>query len=112
MNAEQVVSIFKALMTGPISRLDLAKQANANPKSVGKVLSELKANKMVYVIGYSNQIDGRNRVKLYALGDGEDAKPKASQSQEDRSRKSYLKKMQIKNAFTPKTTFVGGSLWQ
>lgn len=113
MNAEQVVCILKALMTAPASRLDLAQKANVTAKAVGKLLVEMKAHKMIYVIGYTNQIDGRNRVKLYVFGDGEDAQPKQSQSQEDRSKRSYAKKMLAKRAFKPMTTFVGGkSLWQ
>lgn len=113
MNAAQVVQLFKALMQGPASRVELAERANANPKVVGKLLAELKAEKMAYVIGYSAHTDGRNRVKIYAMGEGEDAKPLATQSQVSRSRKSYLKKVQTKKQATIKTTFVGGKgLWQ
>jgi len=112
MNIEQAVQVFKALMEGPASRQGLADKTGATPKAVGRMLTELKKQKMIYVIDYKNATDGRNRVKIYSFGDGEDAQPKQSQSQEDRSRRSYLKKKSIRNAFTPKTTFVGGSLWQ
>jgi len=112
MNIVQMVTVFKALMQGPASRLDLSERTGTPPKTVGRMLTELKAQKMIYVIGYSNPTDGRNRVKLYTLGDGEDAKPIGSKTQEERSRKSYARKMQAKNSFTPMTTFVGGkSLW-
>ena len=112
MNIVQMVTVFKALMQGPASRFDLAERTGTPPKTVGKLLTELKAQKMVYVIDYSSSADGRNRVKLYALGDGEDAQPKDTQPQEVRSRRSYIKKVQAKNSFTPMTTFVGGkSLW-
>lgn len=112
MNIEQAVQVFKALMEGPASRQGLADKTGATPKAVGRMLTELKKQKMIYVIDYSNATDGRNRVKIYSFGDGEDAQPRKTQSQEDRSRRSYLKKKSIRNAFTPKTTFVGGSLWQ
>lgn len=112
MNIEQAVQVFKALMDGPASRQGLADKTGATPKAVGRMLTELKKQKMIYVIDYKNATDGRNRVKIYSFGDGEDAQPKQSQSQEDRSRRSYLKKKSIRNTFTPKTTFVGGSLWQ
>jgi hypothetical protein len=113
MNIVDAVQVFKALMEGPASRLDLAKQTGATPKFVGKLLTELKAQKMIYVLQYSNETDGRNRVKVYSLGEGEDAKPLRSQSQEERSRKSYAKKMRLRKAASIKTTFVGGvSLWQ
>lgn len=112
MNIEQAVQVFKALMEGPASRQGLADKTGATPKAVGRMLTELKAQKMIYVIDYKNATDGRNRVKIYSFGDGEDAQPKQTQSQEERSRRSYLKKKSIRNAFTPKTTFVGGSLWQ
>jgi len=112
MNAKQVVQLFKALMQGPASRVDLAERTGVQPKTIGRLLTELKDQKMVYVIDYSNSADGRNRVKLYALGDGEDAQPKDTQPQEVRSRRSYMKKVQSKNSFTPMTTFAGGkSLW-
>jgi hypothetical protein len=63
------------------------------------------------VICYSHETDGRNRVKVYSLGEGEDALPERVSTQEERSRKSHLKKKE--KAYTPKTTFVGGaSLWQ
>jgi hypothetical protein len=66
---------------------------------------------MIYVIGYTNESDGRNRVKVYALGDGEDALPGRVTTQEERSRKSYAKKKE--KTYIPKTTFVGGvGLWQ
>lgn len=113
MNIVDAVQVFKALMDAPASRLDLAKQTGATPKFVGKLLTELKAQKMIYVIAYSNETDGRNRVKIYSLGDGEDAQPRRSQSQEERSRKNYLKKVQARKVANIKTTFVGGvSLWQ
>jgi len=113
MNIVDAVQVFKALMEGPASRLDLAKRTGATPKFVGKLLTELKAQKMIYVLQYSNETDGRNRVKVYSLGEGEDAQPLRSQSQEERSRKSYAKKMRLRKVANIKTTFVGGvSLWQ
>jgi hypothetical protein len=111
MNTKQIVSIFKALMEGPLSRYDLARKVNTSPKIVGRMLNEMKAQGMIYVIGYTNETDGRNRVKVYAFGEGEDAKPERATTQEERSRKCYLKKKE--KAYTPKTKFVGGvSLWQ
>ena len=113
MNTKQTVQALKALMEGRTSRLELAELTGANPKSIGRLLTELKTQKMIYVIDYSNETDGRNRVKIYTFGDGEDAKPRTSQSQEARSRKSYAKKVQAIKAARIKTTFVGGvSLWQ
>lgn len=113
MTLVQMVQIFKALMQGPASRLDLAARTGVPPKSVGKLLTELKAQKMIYVVDYSNEVDGRNRVKLYTFGAGEDALPKSTQSQEDRSRKSYMRKVALRRQAAIKTTFVGGKgLWQ
>ena len=113
MNIVQMVTVFKALMQGPASRLDLAARTDVPPKTVGKLLAELKRQKMIYVVGYSNEVDGRNRVKLYTFGEGEDAQPKSTQSQEDRSRKSYVKKLAAQRQANIKTTFVGGKgLWQ
>jgi DNA-binding MarR family transcriptional regulator len=111
MNIVQTVSLFKALLEGPLSRNDLARKTNTHPKSAGRILKEMKAQGMVYVICYSHETDGRNRVKVYSLGEGEDALPERVSTQEERSRKSHLKKKE--KAYTPKTTFVGGaSLWQ
>jgi hypothetical protein len=111
MNIVQTVSLFKALLEGPLSRNDLARKTNTHPKSAGRMIAEMKAQKMIYVIGYSNESDGRNRVKVYALGEGEDALPGRVTTQEERSRKSYVKKKE--KAYIPKTTFVGGrGLWQ
>ena len=111
MNIVQTVSLFKAMLEGPISRNDLARKTNTCPKSAGRMIAEMKAQGMIYVIGYSNESDGRNRVKVYALGDGEDALPERVKTQEERSRKSYAKKRE--KAYTPKTTFAGGvGLWQ
>jgi len=113
MNIVQTVSLFKALLEGPVTRFDLARKANSCPKSAGRFINEMKAQGMVYVISYTNESDGRNRVKVYALGEGEDAKPKRTQSQEERSRKSYVKKLQRQKVVAIKSTFVGGkSLWQ
>ena len=113
MNIGQTVQVIKAIMQGPASRLELAQRTGANPKTVGKLLAELKAEKMIYVIDYSNHTDGRNRVKIYAFGEGKDAGPRSTQSQEDRSRKSYLRKILAANEVIPKTKFAGGkSLWQ
>ena len=112
MNIEQAVHVFKTLMEGPASRQGLADKTGATPKAVGRMLTELKKQKMIYVIDYTNESDGRNRVKLYVFGDGEDAQPRQSQPQQERSRRSYVKKvMAVKNARI-KTTFIGGvSLW-
>ena len=107
MNIQQTVSVFKALMQGPVSRIDLAKHIDATPKTIGKLLAEMKAQKLIYVIDYVNQNDGRNRVKVYTIGEGEDALPKSAQVQRIRSRKSYLKKTGTK-AYKPASTFIGG----
>lgn len=113
MNDKQTVQMFKALLEGRASRMELAKLTGANPKSVGRLLTELKKQKMIYIIDYSNETDGRNRVKIYTFGDGEDAQPLPSKSQEERSRKSHMKKKKLREDFTPMTTFIGGaSLWQ
>jgi hypothetical protein len=113
MTIEQTVQIFDLLMQVPHSRIELALRSGATPKFVGKVLQEMKAQKMIYVISYSNESDGRNRVKIYALGQGEDAQPRSSQPQEARSRKSYVKKVQARKIANIKTTFVKGvPLWQ
>jgi hypothetical protein len=67
---------------------------------------------MIYVIGYTPDGDGRNRLKVYSMGDGEDAKPLRVTTQEQRSRRSYLRKVQRQKARAVKTTFVGGKgLW-
>ena len=108
MNIVQMVTVFKALMQGPASRLALAERAKVPPKSVGKLLTELKKQKLIYVIGYSNESDGRNRVKLYTFGDGEDAQPRQSQPQQERSRRSYVKKVRAIKDSKIKTTFAGG----
>ena len=113
MKIEEAVQVFKALLQGPHSRLDLARKAQCNPKTVGKMLVEMKAQELIYIVDYSNHTDGRNRVKVYALGQGEDAQPRSSQSQEARSRKSYVKKVQARKIAKIKTTFVKGvPLWQ
>ena len=113
MSIQQAVQVFNALMQGSLSRVELARRADVTPKFAGRVLQMMKEQKMVYVIDYTNDTDGRNRVKLYALGDEEDAKPKRTQSQEDRSRRSYLKKVAVRKQANIKTTFVGGKgLWQ
>jgi transcription initiation factor IIE alpha subunit len=113
VNHVEAVQVFKAIIQGPVSRIALAKQIGANPKVVGKLLAEMKNQKMIHVIDYSNETDGRNRVKIYTLGDGVDAEPRRSQSQEERSRKSYVKKVRAIKQANIKTTFVGGkSLWQ
>lgn len=111
MNIVQTVALFKALFEGPLSRNALARKTNTHPKSAGRLIAEMKAQGLIYVIGYTNESDGRNRVKVYALGEGEDALPVRVTTQEERSRKSYLKRKE--KMYTPRTTFVGGvSLWQ
>ena len=111
MNAAQVVQVFKCLLEAPHSRMGLADKTGLTPKMVGRLLTEMKAQGMIYVICYSNETDGRNRVKIYALGDGEDAQPLSAVPQEQRNRKSYLKKKAIRNPYIPKTTLVW-NLWQ
>jgi transcription initiation factor IIE alpha subunit len=113
MTVEQTVLMFKLMMQGSFSRIELAQRIEANPKSVGKFISEMKEQKLIYVIDYTNETDGRNRVKIYAMGDGEDAEPKRTQSQEARSRKSYVRKVAARKQANIKTAFVGGKgLWQ
>jgi hypothetical protein len=112
MTMKKTVAVFAELLKGPATRYDLADKTASNPKSVGRILNEMKAHKMIYVIGYTPDGDGRNRLKVYSMGDGEDAKPLRVTTQEQRSRKSYLKKVQRQKARAIKTTFVGGKgLW-
>lgn len=111
MNIAQTVRVFKALMQGPVSRIDLAKHIDATPKTIGKLLAEMKAQKLIRVIDYVNHNDGRNKVKVYTIGEGEDVLPKSAQPQRIRSRKKYLKSVVVQ-AHKPASTFVGGkSLW-
>ena len=113
MTIEQTVQMFKLMMQGPFSRIELAQCIDANPKSVGKFINEMKAQELIHVAAYTNETDGRNRVKVYMMGDGEDAMPKSTQPQEARSRKSYMRKMEARKQANIKTTFVGGKgLWQ
>lgn len=112
MTMKKTVAVFAELLKGPATRYDLADKTASNPKSVGRILTEMKAHKMVYVISYTSDGDGRNRLKVYSMGDGEDAKPIRATTQEQRSRKSYMRKLQRQKARAIKTTFVGGkSLW-
>jgi hypothetical protein len=112
MTMKKTVAVFAELLKGPSTRYDLADKTGSNPKSVGRILNEMKAHKMIYVIGYTPDGDGRNRLKVYSMGDGEDAKPIRVTTQEQRSRKSYLRKVQKQKARAVKSTFVGGvSLW-
>lgn len=112
MNIKQAVQVFKALMDGPVCRTDLARIIDVQPKTVGRLLAEMKQQKLIYVIDYANRNDGRNRVRLYSLGEGEDAKPRDSIPQKERSRSSYLRKVAANSPFKPETRFVGGkSLW-
>ena len=103
MSVQQTVSVFKELLNGPASRHDLSRKTNFCPKAVGRILTEMRKQDMIYVISYTNETDGRNRVKVWSLGEGEDAQPKKTQSQQERSRKSYLKKIAVKNK--PKTVW-------
>jgi len=113
MTMKKTVAVFAELLKGPATRYDLALKTDSNPKSVGRILNEMKARKMVYVINYTSDGDGRNRLKVYSMGDGEDAKPIRATTQEQRSRKSYMRKLQRQRAREVKSTFVGGvSLWQ
>lgn len=113
MNDKQATQMFKALMEGHASRMQLAELTGANPKSVGRLLTEMKAQKIIYISSYSTEPDGRNRVKVYTVGVGEDAKPLRSKTQEERTRKSDAKKKLARKTARIKTTFVGGqSLWQ
>lgn len=113
MSTAKIVQVFGLLTQGPYSRLELAKRTDWCPKAVGRLLKEMKEQKLIYVIDYTNETDGRNRVKIYALGNGVDAEPKPTQPQKVRSRKSYLKKVTERKQAQIKTTFVGGKgLWQ
>jgi len=113
MKTEEAVQVFKALLQGPHSRIELARKAQCNPKAVGKMLVEMKAQELIYIIAYSDQTDGRNRVKIYALGQGEDAEPRSTQPQQVRSRRNYARKVAAQKQANIKTTFIGGkSLWQ
>ena len=113
MNIAQMVQVYKCLSQGPASRLELAERSGATPKAVGRMLTELKKQKMIYVIDYTNEADGRTRVKLYTFGDGEDAQPKSAQPQEVRSRRSYVKKVRAIKDANIKTTFAGDTpLWR
>lgn len=113
MNIADAVQVFKALMDRPASRLELAKKTQCNPKTVGKLLAEMKAQDLIHIAAYSNQTDGRNRVKIYAFGQGEDAIPRSPQPQQVRSHRSYMKKLSLLKKANIKTTFIGGkSLWQ
>lgn len=113
MSIQLAVQVFNVLMQGSYSRIELARRADVTPKFAGRVLQMMKEQKMIYVIDYSNESDGRNRVKIYAIGEGEDAQPRSSQPQEARSRKSYVKKVQARKIANIKTTFVKGvPLWQ
>jgi hypothetical protein len=103
MSMAKTVAVFKELLNGPATRYELSRKVDYEVRCVGRILTEMRKQEMIYVIEYTNETDGRNRVKVWSLGEGEDAQPKKIQSQQERSRKSYLKKIAVKNK--PKTVW-------
>jgi hypothetical protein len=51
MTMKKTVAVFAELLKGPATRFDLAHKTDSNPKSVGRILNEMKAHKMIYVTG-------------------------------------------------------------
>ena len=110
MSTAKIVSVFKELLNGPATRYEISRKVDFEVRCVGRILTEMRKQGMIYVISYTNETDGRNRVKVWSLGDGEDAKPRQTQSQEARSRKSYLKKTAAKHI--PVTVWRTPISWQ
>jgi hypothetical protein len=110
MSTSKMVSVFKELLNGPATRYEISRKVDFEVRCVGRILTEMRKQGMIYVISYTNETDGRNRVKVWSLGEGEDAKPRQTQSQEARSRKSYLKKTAVKRI--PVTVWRTPISWQ
>ncbi len=110
MSMAKTVAVFKQLLNGPATRYEISRKVDMEVRCVGRILTEMRKQGMIYVISYTNDTDGRNRVKVWSLGEGEDAKPRQTQTQEARSRKSYLKKTAAKHI--PVTVWRTPISWQ
>ena len=65
MTMKKTVAVFAELLKGPSTRLDLADKTDSNPKAVGRILNEMKALKMIYVIDYTNDNDGHSPTQCH-----------------------------------------------
>ncbi len=110
MSMVKTVAVLKELLNGPATRYEISRKVDFEVRCVGRILTEMRKQGMIYVISYTNETDGRNRVKVWSLGEGEDAKPRQPQSQQERSRKSYLKKTAAKHI--PLTVWRRSISWQ
>ena len=111
-NHRNVAMFVKALITGPMTKTEMAKFTGMHRTTVDRLIFTLKAEDVVHICGWKADTLGRMQTPIYSLGGGLDSEKPKSVSMSLRSEK-YRRKMKAKNepVFEPKTKFVGGGLW-
>lgn len=108
-----MILFLKALLAAPMTKYQLVEATGMHYDTLQGLMKALKDANVVHICDWAKDELGRHQRPIYSLGGGVDAeKPKRKTSTERSER--YKRKMKAKNEpiFQPKTTFVGGRLWQ
>lgn len=110
----QVAKLIAELFKGQGTRYELADRTGLHRNYVSRMLSAMKEQECVYIIGWERDTTGRQQQAIFSLGFGEDVPrpPRKTQKERDAKRYRKIKEQLVAKQPTPiKTQFVGGSLW-
>lgn len=112
-NHKNVARFIKALLKCPMTYYELAEETGIYYDTITSLMKTLKAEKVVHICDWKADKMGRYQLAVYSLGEGMDKEKPLPLSMSYRQ-KRYKNALKAQNEpiFQPKTTFVGGGLWQ
>lgn len=111
----QIAKLMAELIKGQGTRYELSDRTGLHRNYISRILSALREQGCVYVIGWNKDTTGRYAQEVFTLGFGQDVPRPPRQTQRERDAKRYRKQKEkrlMAQAMPVRTQFVGGSLWQ
>lgn len=111
----QIAKLMAELIKGQGTRYELSDRTGLHRNYISRILSALREQGCVYVIGWNKDTTGRYAQEVFTLGFGQDVPRPPRQTQRERDAKRYRKqkeKRMMEHSMPIRTQFVGGSLWQ
>lgn len=112
-NHGSIAKFIKALLKCPMTYYELAEETGIYYDTITGLMKTLKAEKVVHICDWKADKMGRYQLAVYSLGEGMDKEKPLPLTMSYRQ-KRYKNGLRAQNEliFQPKTTFVGGGLWQ
>lgn len=104
MNASQIVDLIDHMLTEPFTVQQLQKRSGLYIQTVRAIVKEMQGRRLIYVAGWERRNEGRIKLPIYKLGDGDDQSKPGRISAAEATRR-YKQKVRFQAQFGGYGTF-------